>query len=116
MPGRKGVATGRLRRAHQTTEAQSLPDRLSQVIELAGSAYLAYRLGLMDEKRDLVKTLTSNRSVNQKLPMFVLASPFNLVAKRFENHSGRPTQQTGLDVQAVWDNLLPRLVACMPAA
>lgn len=72
-----------------TTQARSLPNRLSQVLELAGSAYLAYRLGLVDEKRDLVKTLTSNRSVDGKLPMFVLSSPFNLVAKRFENLFGR---------------------------
>lgn len=72
-----------------TSQAQSVPDRLSAVLELAGVAYLAYKLGLDEEKRQLVKIVTSNRSVDRKLPVFMLASPFNEVAKRFENSCGR---------------------------
>jgi hypothetical protein len=71
------------------TQAQSLPDRLQQVLELAGSAYLAYKLGLAEEKRELVRIVTSNRTVDGKLAMFTLAKPFDEVARRFENTSGR---------------------------
>jgi hypothetical protein len=92
-------------------QAQSVPDRLTQVLELAGSAYLAYKLGLAEEKRQLVRITTSNRSVDRKLPMFILSSPFNEVAKRFECSRGRP----GRNVALVWDALIPRLLECLPA-
>jgi len=94
-----------------TTEAASVPDRLSQFLELAGSAYLAYKLGLPEEKPQLMKILTSNRSVDRKLPMFVLASPFNEVAKRFESSCGSPSGEITL----VWDALLPRLLQTLSA-
>jgi site-specific DNA recombinase len=95
-----------------TAQGQSVPDRLNNFLELAGSAYLAYKLGLVDEKRELVKITTSNRSVEGKVPMFILSSPFNEVAKRFENTCGRPRRE----VHLVWDALIPRLLQCLPAA
>ncbi len=91
---------------------QSVPDRLSAVLELAGTAYLAYKLGLVEEKRELVKIVTSNRSVDRKLPVFVLASPFNEVANRFKNTCGRPIRSVAL----VWEALIPKLLECLPAA
>lgn len=72
-----------------TNQASSVPDRLAAVLELASTAYLAYKLGLDEEKRQLIKIVTSNRSVDRKLPVFILASPFNEVANRFKTHSGR---------------------------
>jgi hypothetical protein len=36
-------------------EAKSVPDRLAEFLELAGDAYLQYKLGLPEEKRDLLK-------------------------------------------------------------
>jgi hypothetical protein len=95
-----------------TTQGQSVPDRLSAVLELAGTAYLAYKLGLNEEKRQLVKIVTSNRSVDRKLPIFTLAVPFNEVAKRFENTCGRPRRTVAL----VWDALIPKLLECLPVA
>ena len=95
-----------------TNQSQSVPDRLSQFLELAGTAYLAYKLGLDEEKRQLVKIVTSNRSVDRKLPVFTLSSPFNEVAKRFENTCGRPRRSVAL----VWDALLPKLLECLPVA
>src|SRR5439155_5432907 len=42
-------------------EAKSVPDRLAEFLELAGDAYFQYKLGLTEEKRDLLKIVTSNR-------------------------------------------------------
>jgi hypothetical protein len=95
-----------------TNQSQSVPDRLSQFLELAGTAYLAYKVGLDEEKRQLVKIVTSNRTVDRKLPMFTLALPFNEVAKRFENTCGRPRR----DIALVWDALIPKLLECLAAA
>ena len=67
--------------------------------------------GLDDEKRQLLQILTSNRSVDGKVPMFVLSSPFNEVAKRFECSLGRPRREISL----VWDELLPRLLETLSA-
>jgi hypothetical protein len=94
-----------------TAQGQSVPDRLAQVLELAGSAYLAYKLGLDEEKRQLVRIVTSNRSVEKKVPVFVLSSPFNEVAKRFESSRGRPRRSVPL----VWDALFPRLLESLAA-
>jgi hypothetical protein len=98
-------------RKNLTSNHQSLPDRLSSVLELAGNAYLAHKLGLDDEKRQLLRILTSNRSVNGKVPMFILSSPFNEVAKRFECSLGRPRREINL----VRDELLPRLLETLSA-
>jgi site-specific DNA recombinase len=92
------------------TETRSLPDRLSAFLELAGNAYLAYKLGLDDEKRELLKILTSNRTVAGRTPMFMLSSPFAEVSKRFESSLGRPTRESGRDVAVVWDRLITKLL------
>jgi site-specific DNA recombinase len=47
--------------------ADSVPDRLAEFLELAGSAYLSYKMGFLKEKRDLLKTVTSNREVMEKI-------------------------------------------------
>lgn len=95
-----------------TAQGQSVPDRLNNFLELAGTAYLAYKVALPEEKRELVKITTSNRTVEEKLPVFVLSSPFNEVARRFENTCGRPNR----DIALVWDALIPRLLECLPVA
>jgi hypothetical protein len=94
-----------------TSQSQSLPDRLTNFLELAGTAYLAYKLGLEEEKRELVRITTSNRSVDRKLPMFTLNLPFSEVAKRFENSCGGPRRSVAL----VWDQLIPRLLESLSA-
>ncbi len=71
-------------------ESQSVPDRLSEFLELAGSAYLQYKLGLPEQKRDLVKNVTSNRQVDGKKVDITFSFPFSEIAKRFENANGGP--------------------------
>jgi hypothetical protein len=54
----------------QLTQAKqhqhSLPDRLREFLELARSALLLHEMALPEEKRDLLKIVTSNRLVNAK--------------------------------------------------
>jgi site-specific DNA recombinase len=81
-------------------------DELLLFLERADSAYLAYKLGLAEEKRDLLDALTSNRMVSGKTPEIMLALPFNEVANRFESTSGGPSR----GIPRTWRRLLPRLL------
>lgn len=67
-----------------------IPDRLSEFLELAGSAYFQYKLALPEEKRDLLQIVTSNRWVQQKNVEVTLAPAFREVANRLENSNGSP--------------------------
>jgi len=94
---------------------KNIPDQLSELVELAGCAYLAYKHAEPDEKRDLVKTLSSNRTVNGKSLMIMLNTPFNLIANRFSVPGGRPFHTAGRDVPHIWDELLSRLSTILVA-
>src|SRR5204862_272434 len=61
---------------------RSLPDRLEEFLELAGSLYLQYKIGLPEEKRDLLKIVTSNRHVEGKNLAITMSFPFCEVANR----------------------------------
>jgi DNA invertase Pin-like site-specific DNA recombinase len=64
------------------TPVDPVPARLSKFLELAGGAYLLYKSALPEEKRDLLKIVTSNRSVSGKSVDITLAAPFDQVANR----------------------------------
>lgn len=85
---------------------RSLPDQLSEFLELAGSAYVTYKLGLPEEKRDLLKIITSNRAVDAKNVILTLSVPFDQVANRFQNSYGGPYR----NIPRTWDKLLPSIV------
>ncbi len=85
---------------------QSIPDRLAEFLELADSAYLQYYFALPEEKRDMVKNITSNRTVEGKKLSITLSSPFSEVANRFQNSNGAPYR----DIPRTWDTLLAHLV------
>ena len=86
-------------------EAKSLPDRLAEFLELAGDAYSQYKLGLPEEKRDLLKIVTSNRQVAATKVELTLAQPFCELANRFDNSSGAPYR----DIPRTWDRLIENL-------
>lgn len=85
-------------------------DELLCFLERADSAYLAYKLGLPEEKRDLLDSVTSNRLVSGKTPEIMLASPFNEVANRFECTSGGPRRS----IPRTWHALIKRLLTIVP--
>ncbi|MDA2924536.1 recombinase family protein [Acidobacteria bacterium AH-259-L09] len=86
--------------------SRKVPDRLAEFLELAGSAYLKYKMGLPEEKRDLVRIVTSNRLLVDKSVVVKLAPPFSEVANRFQNSNGAPQR----DIPRTWDRLIPILV------
>lgn len=88
---------------------RSIPDRLADYLELAEGSYLQYQLGLMNDKRDLLKTLTSNRAVDGKTIDISFSFPFNAIANRFENAYGGP-YRTRL---RTWDRLLGQIMKCI---
>ncbi|MHB8521893.1 MAG: recombinase family protein [Limisphaerales bacterium] len=73
---------------------QAGPDRLAEFLEPAGRADFLYKMGLADEKRELVKIVTSNRRVNGKTPEFTLSPGFLEVAKRDLVPCGSPYRDT----------------------
>jgi len=72
----------------------SLPNWLQEVLERAKSAYLLYRSGTVEEKRQLVKALCSNRVLDPKSPVFMLDSAYQRVADRFKSIDGSPSSTT----------------------
>src|SRR5205085_3581975 len=72
---------------------QSGPDQLARFLELAGSVNLRYQLGIVEEKRELLQIITSNRQVGGKKLDFMLSLPFQEVANRLQNTNGAPSRK-----------------------
>jgi len=63
-------------------------------------------MGFPEEKRDLLKIVTSNRLVDSKNVGIELNLPFNEVANRFQKSNGAPYR----DIPRTWDKLVWRLM------
>ena len=63
---------------------------MREFFELAKSARLSYELKLPEERRDFLKIVTSNRSVERKNIAITLKSPFDEVADWSKNTNGCP--------------------------
>ncbi len=88
--------------AQLSSRMMSVPDQISEFLELAGSAYLSYKSGLADEKRDLLRKVTSNRQLEGKNVVVELNIPFQFVAERPKISNGGPYR----DVPRTWLDLL----------
>lgn len=76
------------------TESMDVPKALDKFLELAGSAYLQYKTGIPDERRELLQIVISNRIVRDKTPVFTLDMPFQQIAERCKSKHGGPSQNT----------------------
>ena len=81
-------------------------DELQELLEQGNSACSSYNSGTIEEKRDLVDTITSNRLLNGKILELTLNSPFEAIATRDQKRDGSPSR----DVHRTWKHLLPRLL------
>jgi DNA invertase Pin-like site-specific DNA recombinase len=88
----------------------SIERKLRGLLELASSAYSAYRTAQTAEKRELVKIISSNRSLNARTLTFTASAPFDLIQKRFEISNGCHVR---VAVRDVWERLLPQLIECV---
>lgn len=86
-----------------------ITDRLQLFLERAGNAYLTYKMAIMDEKRELINTLTSNRLVDGKSLKVMLDLPFNMVANRFNVPGGRASRST----PRTWDSLIHKILTML---
>src|SRR6266516_231942 len=80
--------------------------RMKEFFELAKSAQSSYELKLPEEKRDFLKIVTSNRSVEGKNIVMTLKTPFDEVASWSKNTDGCPLR----DRLRTLDRLIQRLV------
>jgi site-specific DNA recombinase len=76
------------------TKNRQLPDRLAVFLELAGNACLLYKAGDPDEKRALLRIVTSSRSLTGKSLDISLLPPFKQVAERLQNADGGPSRNS----------------------
>jgi hypothetical protein len=80
-------------------------EELAKFIERADTACLAYKNGTVEERRDLLDGLTSNRMIDGKIPMIMLKLPFSVIADRPKSSDGAPSRA----VHLTWKPLLSRL-------
>lgn len=76
---------------HETLDAIT---KLDEFLELAKSAYLSFKTANEGERRDLVKTISSNIIAKDKLLITKLNSPFREVSNRGSGSSGGPFRDT----------------------
>lgn len=87
-------------------QGRALPDRLAEFLELAGSAWLSYKTANPEEKRDLLKIVTSNRALDLKHLELELSIPFSEVANRDITLYGDPHR----DIPRIVDRLLLKIL------
>jgi site-specific DNA recombinase len=80
-------------------------EEVAKFIERADGAYLAYNNGTVDEKRDLLDSLTSDRIIDGKTPVIVLSLPFRAIAQRPKGADGVRRRA----IHQIWKPLLSRL-------
>ena len=100
-------------RAIVTSTLRSVPDALREFLELARRAKVLYQVGISEEKRDLLKLLTSNRVMRGKNVVVELSNPFADIANMRKTLHGAPRS----DIPRTWEALLPKLadvIATLP--
>ena len=85
----------------------SVPELLEQFLERAGSAYSLYERADSEQKRRMVKIVSSNLELRARTLDFAYASPFEIVAEREKSADGGPSCEIG----RTWKMILPRLIA-----
>ncbi len=82
------------------------PNGLEQFLELAGSAWLSHQAAEIDEKREMLRILTSNLSVHGKELVIEPSIPFGDIANRFKSPEGAPNR----DIPRTWDQIIDTLL------
>ncbi len=90
---KKGALVMRVRELEEKLEEirenrRTIVDRLHEILEHVKSPYLLYFLGSDEEKRDLLKKVTSNIQVEAKNVGFMLRKPLDEIEKRPKNTCG----------------------------
>lgn len=73
-----------------TAEDRSLPDEVSEYLERAKDAWISYKQANGPERRQILKSVTSNREVDGRNVVIELKTPFRIIAERRSNDYGTP--------------------------
>jgi len=84
-------------------------EELAKFLERADGACLAYKIGTVEEKRDLLDALTSNRIIDRKTPTIMLSLPFRAIADRPKSADGSPRR----DIHRTWKCLLAMMMTLL---
>ncbi len=93
-------------RASLNVDKNSLHNRLEQFLELAGNAWLSYEMGLPEEKRELIRMITSNRELDGHRLYFKPQIWFAEIANRSNNTNGAPYRDTPRTMDALINKLI----------
>jgi site-specific DNA recombinase len=89
------------------TNETSIPDLIENFLERAGSFYSSYQKASTEQKRRMVKIVTSNLVLHEKNVEFAFAKPFIEIAEREKDVHGRPSR----GIHRTWERLLTSLQA-----
>jgi site-specific DNA recombinase len=81
------------RRAKISGEKDNIFKKAKNYIELAKSLTKSYLNGNTEDKRDLLKIITSNFTINKKNLMFTIKSPFAEIANRYNLSECAPSRE-----------------------
>jgi site-specific DNA recombinase len=87
-------------KSKNATREVDLESKLDEFCELANSAYLSYKSGSLENKRDLVVTVTANIKSDGNSVSIKLKNPFQLVAERTRVQHGWPYREATRTVSA----------------
>jgi hypothetical protein len=85
---------------------RNVADEMLKILERANTAYSAYKVGIVPEKREMVDLLTSNRVLNGKLLEITPSSPFDLIANRTTSKDGSPRRDIHRTCHALVSSLM----------
>jgi hypothetical protein len=101
----------RERSEYLASNDQPLGSKLAEFLELARTASLNYQSGNLHEKRDLLKSVTSNLEVDGKNVVIKLRKPFEALATRSKNGDGGPYRyEPRTDARKILDILTDHLL------
>src|SRR5262249_1132247 len=96
------------------TQDQTLAQRLSEFLELVESAYLRFKMGSTEEKRDLLKTIASNLFIDQKKLDMKLKFPFEEIKNRLQATYSSPTRDTSRTIDDILSMSIDYVKTQMP--
>lgn len=93
----------RLQRLEQ--DGERILAQVEKFLELVNSAYESYKLATVEERRDLVRMLTSNLEVERKNLIVKLNYPFEIVVDRLKVIDGGPQRDVTRTLSALLSQL-----------
>lgn len=79
--------------ANLKQKSNEAANRLDAFLELVNSAYLSYKWGSPDEKRELVQTVFSDSEIKEKSVILKPEIPFQMIADRLPFTPGSPNRE-----------------------